>query len=230
MHPARALKVTLAGCLAALGCVLAVPASADPDSGPTQNDYTFCGADLGANAFGRPVDYNDPKDKENVAGIEFNHLSRDVETLVRGRTGDSPLDDLAYTLRQIPNHYRALSAMANFQLKNGYSQDFERNNIYTADCYFRRALNFRPTDSVLHLIYGVYLHKAHKLNPALNEYLAAEKTGAKNAELHYNLGLLYVDLKQYDLAREQAKQAYELGYPLNGLKARLERLGQWTSQ
>jgi hypothetical protein len=48
--------------------------------------------------------------------------------------------------------------------------------------------------------------------------------------LHYNLGLLYVDQMQYDLAREQAKQAYELGYPLNGLRARLERAGRWTSQ
>jgi tetratricopeptide (TPR) repeat protein len=230
MDPTRALKVALAGYLTVVGCAFAVPALADHDSGLTQNDYTFCGADLGANAFGRPVDYTDPADKEHVAGIEFNHLSRDVETLVRGRTGDSPLDDLAYTLRQVPNHYRALSAMANFQLKNGYGRDWERNNIYTADCYFRRALNFRPNDPVLHLIYGVYLHKTHKLDAALNEYLASEKIDPKNAELHYNLGLLYVDQMQYDLAREQAKQAYELGYPLNGLRARLERAGRWTSQ
>jgi len=38
---------------------------------------------------------------------------------------------------------------------------------------------------------------------------------------------LYADLKNYPLAREEARQAYKLGYPLPGLRNKLEKLGEW---
>jgi len=47
----------------------------------------------------------------------------------------------------------------------------------------------------------------------------------KSPELHYALGLLLVDLKEYELAQEHARQAYESGYPLPGLRERLARAG-----
>jgi len=219
MHSQITLKIALIACLAASCCVIAFPAAAD--------DYQFCGQPLGVNAFSRPLDFNDPADAEHVGGIEFNHLSRDVELLVRGVTSDSPVDDLAYILRQIPNHYRALVAMSNYQLKNGYAAG-QRGDVYAADCYFRRALNFRGNDPLIHFVYGIHLHRSGDLDQALSEYLIAKKIGPSNAEVHYNLGLLYVDLEQYELAREEAKSAYELGYPLAGLKGRLDRLGEWS--
>jgi hypothetical protein len=47
-------------------------------------EYTFCGQPFSANAFGRPLDYNDPAERERIGGIEFNHLNRDVELLLFG--------------------------------------------------------------------------------------------------------------------------------------------------
>jgi len=37
-----------------------------------------------------------------------------------------------------------------------------------------------------------------------------------------------VELKEYDLALKHALRAYELGYPLMGLKNKLKRLGVWA--
>lgn len=54
-----------------------------------------------------------------------------------------------------------------------------------------------------------------------------EATEGKSPEINYNLGLLLVDLKDYDGAVERAKRAYELGYPLPGLKNKLVRLRRW---
>ncbi len=228
MRSSIALSIEWFGFVAVMALMMANPSGADaePVSMPS---YEFCGDPFSVNAFGRPVDQNAPADKEYVAGIEFNHFNRDVETLVRGKTSDSPVDDLAYILRQVPNHYRALATMASFQLKNGYLAEHQRNKIFTADCYFRRALSFKPDDPVIHSIYGIYLHRSGALNAALTEYLIAEQIGPASAELHYNLGLLYVELKQYGPAREQARKAYALGYPLTGLRARLDRLGEWRN-
>ena len=50
-------------------------------------------------------------------------------------------------------------------------------------------------------------------------------TGGRSAELHYFLGLVLVDLKNYPEARVSAVRAYALGYPLPGLREKLARAG-----
>ena len=44
---------------------------------------------------------------------------------------------------------------------------------------------------------------------------------------HYNLGLAFFDLKEYDKANEQAQTSYALGAPLPGLRDKLMRAGAW---
>ena len=53
----------------------------------------------------------------------------------------------------------------------------------------------------------------------------ALKLDQGNANIHYNLGLVYLDLKDYPKAREHAQRAYELGFALTGLRKRLEAGG-----
>ena len=190
--------------------------------------YAFCGDPFSVNAFGRPLDYRDPGNSFYLGVIERAHFTREVEMLIKGKTSDSPIYDLAYVLRQMPNHYRALVSVSNYYLKNEFRPiDGGDRKTYTADCYFRRALTFTNDDPVIHLIYGTYLHRSGKLESALQEYTIAKTIGLPSAELHYNLGLLYVDVRDYEAARREAKRAYELGYPLNGLRAKLERIGEW---
>lgn len=54
-----------------------------------------------------------------------------------------------------------------------------------------------------------------------------EATKGSSAENNYFLALEYLDRKDYDNARDYAKQAYKLGYPLQGAKRRLMAAGKW---
>lgn len=52
-----------------------------------------------------------------------------------------------------------------------------------------------------------------------------EATNGGTAELHNALGLSYFDTKEYEKAREHARKAYGMGYPLPGLKNKLSKAG-----
>ncbi len=55
----------------------------------------------------------------------------------------------------------------------------------------------------------------------------AEELAKDNPQLHYNVGLLYFELKEYDKSMANAKIAYEQGFNLPGLKDKLTRAGKW---
>jgi tetratricopeptide (TPR) repeat protein len=173
------------------------------------------------NAYG-PYDYRTSKDK--LAIVEGAHFTQDVEALRGGSTGALG-GDIDYTLRASPNHHRALIAMVNLGRKLNTEQP--PGAKYTLVCYFDRAARFAGNDGVVRLIYGTYLSRAGKKQEALQQLELAESLEPNNANIHYNLGLLYVDLKDYSKARLHAQRAYELGFTLPGLKRKLEELGQW---
>jgi tetratricopeptide (TPR) repeat protein len=52
-----------------------------------------------------------------------------------------------------------------------------------------------------------------------------EATNGGTAELHNALGLSYVDTREYERAREHARKAYGMGYPLPGLMNKLAKAG-----
>lgn len=181
--------------------------------------YDECG-DL-ANAYG-PFDYRTSKDK--LAIVEGAHFTADVESLRRGTTGTLG-GDIDYTLRASPNHHRALIAMMTLARKT--NTDRPQGANYTMLCYLDRATRFAADDAVVRLIYGTYLSRLNKRPEALEQLGFALKLDPDNANIHYNLGLIYVDAKDYPNARLHAQRAYELGFTLPGLKKRLEDLGQW---
>ncbi|MGZ8254660.1 MAG: ABC transporter permease, partial [Burkholderiaceae bacterium] len=61
----------------------------------------------------------------------------------------------------------------------------------------------------------------------LSQLEAAEMHAGESATVHYNLGLLYLDLKDYDRSVQHARKAYDLGAPLQGLKNKLAQAGKW---
>ncbi len=182
----------------------------------------LCGGPLENNNFQRPVDYRDRlKEGANLNLVERLHFTDKVEALVAGESAPLPMD-IDYTLRQIPNHYRALSAMARWDLQHPRRADAK---YYTIDCYFERAFAFHPDDPNPYFIYAVYLHRKKDYDGALREYKQAEGLGLDSSELYYNLGLLYLDKNDLKQAKAYADKAYQEGYPLPGLKSRLERAG-----
>ena len=156
------------------------------------------------------------------------HFKPEVENL----TDNNLWGNLNYTLNASPNHHRALWAMIRLQLR--YEQRQEGRNVLqlpgywrhipAPECYLNRAVLFSPKDATLHVLQGIYLHKRDLLDPALQAYQQAIKKGLDTAELHYNLGLLYVDLGDIAAAERHAEKAYSQGYPTPGLQRKIQRM------
>ncbi|MCP5158257.1 MAG: tetratricopeptide repeat protein [Gammaproteobacteria bacterium] len=182
-----------------------------------------------------PLDYNDPNNRPKLRVVERRHFTPKVENLVGGESTDAIWADFNYTLRWFPNHHRALLAFAKYELKE-IQEHRQQNKPYnppvegfplTAECYFDRAIRWRPSDSNVYLIQGIYLQMKGDFDAALKAYKKSESIQPNSADLQNNLGLLYFSRKQYDLARYHAKKAYRLGYPLPGLRHKLTSVGQW---
>ena len=74
---------------------------------------------------------------------------------------------------------------------------------------------------------ALVLQDQHKNDAALEVLLQGnEATGGDSPEIHYFLGLAYLNLKDLDLASEHARRAYDLGYPLPGLRNKLAAAGR----
>lgn len=180
-----------------------------------------CGGSLGQNSYGRPLDYRDSKDREFLTIIEPFHFTIEVENLQRGINAPLP-GDIHYTLMRFVNHPRALNSMAQWQLKFGFQDGQE---YFPADCYFERAVAFTPDDPMIYLVWGNYLYRKKEYQRALDVYQEAERLSPDSAEVQYNMGLLYIELKDLEKAKAHADRAYELGHPLPGLQMKLKRLG-----
>lgn len=169
-------------------------------------------------------DYSNPDDRQGLSVVENYHFTPDVERLVRGASG--PLGaDIGYTLEHFPNHPRALSAMSRLALRDKNRKPHGAH--YTVECFFDRALGFRPDDARVHSLYGAYLLAVGQADTALEHLEESARLDPDNPTAHYNLGLLYVKKKDYDKARASAQKAYGMGFPLPGLKNKLTAAGEW---
>lgn len=166
-------------------------------------------------------DFNDSTWSQLLGTVTHHHFPPSVENLQAGFTAPLPRD-IAFVLRQFPNHYRALNSMGRWALQNKNALDTS-GEVWTADCYFVRALEFVPEDPVVPFVYGIYLHKAKRLEEAAVQYAAAERLGEQSADFYYNRGLLEIDRGNLDKAQEYADKAYAMHHPLPGLRDKLAR-------
>lgn len=179
-----------------------------------------CGS-LDNNRIG-PWDY---RSSDQLGHIERAHFNSSVEFLRRGQTSMTPGGDMAYILRVFPNHHRALMATVKFAQKTKKNPPPEMS--YTVECWFERAERFKPDDAMVKTIYGIYLIQSGKAKNGAEQLEAAAELAGDNGNIRYNLGLAYFQLKQYDLALDNAHRAYRLGFPLPGLRNMLQRAGKW---
>lgn len=205
-----------AGMATGLGAAIVYPGPASAAVSAAQ-----CGELWQRGQFG-PWDYRVNRDKLPV--VENNHFNARVEMLLGGMTG-SIAGDLDYTLRAFPNHHRALISL--MRLAEREKRDRFRDLHWAVECYFERAVRFKPDDTVARMLYAQYLAGNARKPEAVIQLALAVKEGADNPLTQYNAGLLYLELKEYELALQQAHRAIALGMTRPGLADGLKAAGQW---
>ena len=207
-------------CVLFLGVLIAAFGTAPTWAQPAGS---ACGSLSQMGGYG-PYDYRTDKPKLGI--VEGAHFTPAVEALVRGNTSALPGGDLDYTLRAIPNHHRALMAMMRYGEKMKSSQP--QGTRYSVECYFDRALRFRPDDTIVRMIYATLLAKYARAPEAIQQLEQATASAGDNAFSHYNIGLIYFDLKQHKKALAQAHKAIALGFVQTALREQLQSVGKWT--
>ena len=203
--------------VAAFGCV------STPTALKAQVDAQQCGPVFGSGWVG-PYDYRSVA-RHLLVEIEQHHFTPEVERLTRGKNNNTPNQDLNYTLMAVPNHHRALVSTVNLtaRLKDDKPSGFR----HSMECYFERAIRFKPDDRVVHGLYTDWLIKRGRIDEAKSRLGEAEAMAGDNPLSHYTLGLLYLEAGLPDKALIQAHRAMALGWTQQGLADRLRATGRW---
>lgn len=175
------------------------------------------------NSYG-PFDYRTANpDQKSI--VENAHFTQGVETLTRGKTGAFG-GDIRYTLIVFPNHPRALLAMDRLVEKERANP--ARDAWYTIECFYERALRFRPDDHVIRLLYVNFLIRKKETDEALKHLDYVAETTKDNPFAQFNTGMLYMDMKLYDKALAQAHRVMAMGFDRRELRDRLTAAGRWV--
>jgi tetratricopeptide (TPR) repeat protein len=169
-----------------------------------------------------PYDYRTDRDKLQI--VEVNHFTPRVEQLIGGISGTLG-GELDYVLRAFPNHHRALNAFTRLSERSNWQTP--QGAKWGVDCYFDRALRFRPDDTVARLLYASYLGKRKRVEEATAQLERATVDAGDNGFSHYNIGLLYFEIGAFEKALAQAHKAASLGFARPELAQRLNAAGKW---
>lgn len=172
-----------------------------------------------------PYDYRSATSAQRKL-VESAHFTPEAEQLKEAPTGSLGAD-IKYTLSVFPNHPRALLAMERLAIR-------ERRNPpggakYTIECFYERAMRFRPDDHIPRLFYVHYLIRNNKqLDEARRHLDYVAETTKDDPLAQFNVGMLYMDLKDYDKTLVQAHRAMALGFNRRELRERLTAVGRWV--
>lgn len=209
------LRATLAAALLVLSA--AAPAQDNAPAGAAQ----VCGSL--ENHYG-PFDYR----KERFGKlpiVERFHFSPGVESLQRSQSSSHLGADLNYVLRVSPNHHRALVSTMRYteKLRNSQPPGLD----YSIECFFNRAVRFQPDDTVVRLLYAHFLARNGRMADATGQLRAAEAHADGNALTFYNIGLMYLEFKDYDQALAFEHKARRMGLVKPELQAALKKANRW---
>jgi tetratricopeptide (TPR) repeat protein len=102
-----------------------------------------------------------------------------------------------------------------------------RNEPDKAMREFEIAMQERPDLAAGYQAAALVLQDGGKVEAAIEVLERGNRASdGKSADLNYSLGLLYLKAKRLDDAEARARRAYELGYPLPGLKKQLAAAGR----
>ena len=182
--------------------------------------------------YSQAVDFrsSEPVDRKHIALVVSAHFTSSVRAGISGNTSTDIMADLDYTLRHIPNHPQALLVTMRHQKSSNYRPGRPERYGHKwpgTECYLKRAQQIAPDDAAVYTIEGIYHHGEENYALAEGSYkraLELAKSRQHVTEICYNLGLLYVDMDDYENAKLYAEKAYSMQYPLLGLKKKLQKM------
>jgi len=180
-----------------------------------------------------PFDYNKASTAERTL-VERPHFDEHYQAYRLGNAKlkkksdhiiETPAAGFSYTLWAFPNHPYSLAAMEDiaFKAKN----DTPPGAQLRIHCYFQRAVRFTPDDPMVRVMYGYYYARRGKKQEAMRQLQMAESLSDDNSGVAVYAAFSYFEIKEYEHALRAAKQAYQLGYQLPGLRKKLEHAGIW---
>jgi tetratricopeptide (TPR) repeat protein len=191
-----------------------------------ETEASLCGPLRDVRTSAGHIDYrlkdSSPVVQKGVDDLDHYHVNLAVDELKTGSHYRSIKDNLDFALRHSPNHQVALQTLVRYDREGGKTWDFPETK-----CYLYWAQIFAPDDWAVWIVGGYYFWAKNNIARAERWYRQALELNPDSADAHYNLGLLYVQLSEYDKALVHAHAAYAAGYPLPGLRNKLERAGKW---
>lgn len=159
--------------------------------------------------------------------VEDYHFTVGVETLTQPKstTFRNMAQDVQYVLNVFPNHHRALITME--KLTQRWKVDPAPGATLPVECYFDRAIRFRPDDTVARALYAQFLARRGRSEQAALQLQQAAEHAQDNALSHYNIGLVFFEIGRHEQALAQAHRALAMGYPRTELADKLKAAGKW---
>lgn len=93
------------------------------------------------------------------------------------------------------------------------------------ECRFEYAKNVNPKDGMVPFIDARYRYETGDFDTARKLLHLAANLASNDANVLYNVGLLYFRMNDYESAVKYARSAYKLGFPLPGLRNMLKEAG-----
>jgi hypothetical protein len=178
------------------------------------------------NHFG-PFDYRTaPAETRKL--VEDYHFTPGIQSLTKPQNTmmRDMAQDVEYTLGVFPNHPRALLVMHRLAMR--WKSDPPPGTGRTVECWFDRAVRFRPDDTVVRSLYAQYLGRINRKEDAARQITLAVAQAKDNALSHYNIGLVAMEMGNTELALQQAHRAAALGFPRSELADQLRRANAWV--
>ena len=103
----------------------------------------------------------------------------------------------------------------------------ERGETAKAIALLQSVIVGQPTNDVIYSATAIMQRKLGNLEEAKATLVQGhEALEGRSAEICYNLGLISLELGHVDDAEKYAQLAYQLGYPLPGLRTKLVKMGR----
>jgi tetratricopeptide (TPR) repeat protein len=198
--------------LALMALLAATGVAAQTECGPLDTHYG-------------PFDYR--TDRAKLPIVERYHFTPKVELLLGGISTAYVEGDISYTLHAFPNHHRALASLTRLAERTG-ARHPPRLDL-SVDCYFERALRFRPDDLIVRMLFADYLTRTDRGSDAEPQLDHVSKMAGDNPLTHLNVGRLYMMLGRHEKAVEQVLRARELGIEHSDLEDDLKAKNLWPA-